>query len=314
MLLVTGMAGHSGMWFLERLRKEGYRGRIRCVALPGGEADRIDSRGLDIEKLEGDLRDEQFIRRIMQGVDTMVHIAHISLSPPLIREAVKAGVHWAILVHTTGRFSKYKSAAEEYIKIDDEVLGMRGRIDITILRPTMIYGSSRDKNMYKLVRYLHRHRIFPLFGNGKNLMQPVHARDLGNAYYQVLMNPQRTKNREYNLSGKAPLEYGALVRIVGTLLGRKNLIVRIPLAISIAAAGVYAALFRNPAISVEQVMRMNEDKDFAHDRAAEDFGYDPIGFEEGMGEEVEEYRRSLQVFLEIPRGGGLPVKDSGRCR
>lgn len=42
-------------------------------------------------------------------------------------------------------------------------------------------------------------------------------------------------------------------------------------------------------ISVEQVLRMNEDKVFSHEDASADFGYSPKGFEEGIRGEVEEY-------------------------
>jgi nucleoside-diphosphate-sugar epimerase len=203
--------------------------------------------------------------------------------------AVRNRVEWVILVHTTGRYSKYKSASAEYIQIEDDILRMRDRIGITVLRPTMIYGSSRDRNMYRLVDYLYRHRFFPMFGSGENLMQPVHARDLGNAYYDVISNESSTLNKEYNLPGKQALPYIDLVRTVSQALGRKTVILRIPLWVSVAAAKVYNALDRNAIISVEQVLRMQEDKAFDYGDAARDFGYSPIAFEEGILDEVSEY-------------------------
>jgi len=262
----------------------------------------LDNCGLAIEFAVGDLNDEAFLMESLKGVDTIIHTAGIGLSTKLIEAAIANHVNWAILVHTTGRYSKYKNASEGYIRIEDDILSRceendRGEreLNCTVLRPTMIYGSSMDQNMYRLVDYLYRHKVFPLFGKGSNLMQPVHARDLGNAYYQVLTHPENTMNRHYNLSGKAPLTYLDIIKTIRTHLNSSIRILRLPISLSIFAAKVYNTLFRHAIISVEQVMRMQEDKAFSHEDAARDFGYDPLSFEEGIREEVEEYLSGVRV-------------------
>jgi nucleoside-diphosphate-sugar epimerase len=288
-LYITGATGHSGRWFLDRLAKENYTGRIRCLVRHNSQHELPQYDNLHLEKVYGDLEDLSSLIETMRGVETIVHIAGIFHSERVIEAAIQNKVKWAILVHTTGRFSKYKSASEEYIRIEEGVLQRRDQIGITVLRPTMIYGSSRDRNMYKLVDYLARHKFFPMFGSGRNLMQPVHARDLGNAYYGVLVNQDRTMNKEYNLPGKSPIPYLDLVRCVSEQLGRKNIIVKIPLWISIWSARLYNAIDKHAIISVEQVLRMQEDKAFGYEEASRDFHYSPVAFEEGIKGEVEEY-------------------------
>ncbi|KXG44568.1 NAD-dependent epimerase/dehydratase family protein [Tepidibacillus decaturensis] len=251
MLYVTGITGHTGKWFLDRLIKENYQGKIRCLVRENSNTELLDHSGLNIEKVYGSLEDKALLVSSMAGVETVVHISSILFSNNVMDAAIKNNVKWAILVHTTGRYSKYKSASEEYIKIEDGILKKRGQIGITVLRPTMIYGSSEDRNMYKLVDYLYRHKFFPMFGKGENLMQPVHAKDLGYAYYDVLVNKDKTFNKEYNLSGKSPIKYIDLVKAVSDTLGRKNIIVKIPLWISILAAKVYNAIDKKAIISVE---------------------------------------------------------------
>lgn len=289
MLLVTGITGHSGRLFAERLAHEHYAGAIRCALRPASDAGFLEKIALNYSTVVGDLTNPEFLDRIMQEVDTVLHIAGITLSTAVVAAAIRNHVHWAILVHTTGRYSKYKSAAAEYIKIEDDILKLRDQIAVTVLRPTMIYGSSRDRNMYKLVDYLYRHKFFPLFGSGRNLMQPVLAQDLANAYYDVLMNPEITINREYNLSGKEPISYLDLVRAVSRTLGKKNVIVPLPMWLSLLGAKAYNAISKRPQINVEQVMRMNEDKVFPHDAAFRDFGYSPANFQDGIRGEVQEY-------------------------
>ena len=47
-------------------------------------------------------------------------------------------------------------------------------------------------------------------------------------------------------------------------------------------------------LNEEQVLRMKEDKDFTHLKATEDFGYNPMSFEEGIKEEINEYKRNIK--------------------
>lgn len=299
MLYVTGGTGHSGSWFIERMEREAVKAGgmplpfagIRCAVRPGSDASRLEASPLGVEIARGDLDDTDFLLRSMRGARAVLHIASIFSSPNVADAALRSGVEWLVMVHTTGRYSKYKSASEEYIKIEEAILAMRDKIGVTVLRPTMIYGSSRDRNMWKLVDFLHRHTFFPLFGAGANLMQPVHARDLGNAYYEVLANRDRTFNRDYNLPGKRPISYLDLVRRVSRTLARRNVIVKVPLPLSILGAKLYNAVSRTPVISVEQVLRMQEDKAFDFSDAERDFGYAPLSFEEGIVEEVREYMK-----------------------
>ncbi|MCK5129749.1 MAG: NAD-dependent epimerase/dehydratase family protein, partial [Clostridiales bacterium] len=201
----------------------------------------------------------------------------------------KAGIRNIILVHTTGMFSRFKSASAEYIAIEQSILDENSDMNITILRPTMIYGSKKDRNMYKLIDYLNTHRFFPIFGNGKNLMQPVHAGDLGDAYYDVIDNWETTKNKQYNLAGKYPIEYIELIRTVEDALGKKVYNVKVPIWFSLFAAVVYNKISKGALISVEQVQRMMEDKNFSYVDATRDFGYRPHTFSDGIQKEVEQY-------------------------
>ena len=289
LLYITGLTGHSGTWLLKRLIKEKYTGKIRCVVREGSDTTLIDQSKLNIEKVYGDLDDINFLKESMEAVTVLIHISSILFSTRVIDAAVDKGVEWGILVHTTGRYSKYKSASEEYINIEENILKRKDDINLTILRPTMIYGSAADRNMIKLIDFLNRFRLFPLFGKGENLMQPVNARDLGNAYYDVLQNRSITENENYNLSGKSPLSYKKLIQIVSSALNKKTLLISLPLSFSVFSARIYNKLTSKALISEEQVLRMQEDKAFSYEKAKKDFGYNPIGFEEGIQEEVKEY-------------------------
>jgi nucleoside-diphosphate-sugar epimerase len=288
-LFVTGASGHSGGFFLKRLEKENCDWHLKCVVRETSDLTIIDGTSLDLEKACGDLNDVDFLAREMQGYDMVLHIASIYQSKNVVSAASKAGIKDIVLVHTTGMFSKFKSASADYIEVENEVLAHRDDMNMTVLRPTMIYVSSKDRNMFKLVDYLYRHKFFPIFGKGENLMQPVHAGDLGDAYYDVITNWETTKNKEYNLSGKYAIEYIELVRTVEDYLERRVINLKIPLWFSLFSAVIYNKISKSAIISVEQVQRMMEDKAFSYEEAARDFGYAPRTFADGIKGEVEEY-------------------------
>ena len=250
-----------------------------------------DFDNLNIEYVEGDIDDQTFLNEISNEVDVILNIANIKFSIPLVEAAVKNSVLWVIGVHTTGRYSKFKSASFEYISIEDKLLAER-KVDLTIIRPTMIYGSMKDKNMSKLVKFLAKSPVFPIFGDGSNLMQPVRAQDLAQAYYDILNNSEVTKNKEYNLSGLDEIRYEKIIKIVSSYLDKKVFLVKLPINLSYRLSKLANKIIPNFPINEEQVLRMQEDKVFSHEEAKKDFGYNPLSFNEGIKVEVDEYLRS----------------------
>lgn len=291
-LLITGANGHSGKLFLENLtvsNKNKYE-EIHIIVRNDDLDNFIKKSGLNIIKHKGDLNDIQFLADVTQNIDTILHIAGIQMSKNLFEVAIDNNVNWIIAVHTTGRYSQFKMASEEYINIEDNLLTLRDKINITLLRPTMIYGSSRDRNMYKLVKFIDKSPVFPIFGNGENLMQPVTATDLAIAYQQVLDNSEVCKNQNYNLSGKYPIKYKELIKTVASKMNKKIILLPIPIKLSYYAVLVGNRIVPKFPLNEEQVLRMKEDKDFTHLNAQKDFGYSPMSFDEGIETEVNEYK------------------------
>ncbi|PRQ07871.1 NAD-dependent epimerase/dehydratase family protein [Enhygromyxa salina] len=70
-VLVTGATGHLGSNVVRRLLADGHDVR----ALVQARADNRSIDGLPIERVEGDLRDLESLRRAVEGVDRVFHIA-----------------------------------------------------------------------------------------------------------------------------------------------------------------------------------------------------------------------------------------------
>lgn len=293
MLLVIGVTGHTGRYFLQELIKNKYEGKIRFLIRKKSDEDLLKNSGLNYEIVNGDLEDVESLKIACKDIDTILEIYNIRYSLNVLEASIQNNVKRIIFVHTTGIFSKYKMASGEYRLIEKEVKdkAMKNKIDITILRPTMIYGDICDHNISKFIKMMDKMRIYPMIAGGQAEIQPVNARDLGRAYYQVLINHEKTKNKDYNLSGEAPIKIKSMLKLILKYLNKKSIFVPIPMFISVSTAYILKFITLGKKDIVEKVLRMNEPRVFDNEEARKDFGYTTINFEEGIKEEVEQYKK-----------------------
>lgn len=291
MLLVTGITGHTGKYFLQELIKHKYEGPIRCVVRDTSDTSMLDKSGLNIEKVVGDVHDEALLDEVTRGVDSIVHIVNIRHTLRVLNAAIRNGVKQIVSVHTTGIFSRFRVASEEYVIIEKEIQDIlsENEISMTILRPTMIYGDVCDRNMSKFIKMIDRFRIFPVINHGESLIQPVNARDLGKAYYKVLMMPAEKAKSEYILSGEKPIAMLEAFKLISYNLEKKTVFISFPLGFGVFLARLLKRITFGEIDYIERVQRMSEDRSFSHEEASIDFDYKPEPFETGIAREVEEY-------------------------
>lgn len=298
-LALTGVTGmKSGGAFAEQLSenrdilREKFPDGIRALMRETSNAERLEKQIPNVEIRRGDFTDVEFLKSSLLGVDTLLHIAGIHSSREIVEAAAANGVRRLILVHTTGIYSKYKAAGEEYRKTDEFVYDVcrKNHILLTILRPTMIYGNDRDNNVITFIKMVDRLPVMPVVSGAKYELQPVHYRDLGKAYYQVLLHESETANRDFILSGKEPIPLRKMLLEIGKNLGKKVHFVSVPFPIAYTGAVIlYWVTFRKKDYR-EKVQRLCEPRVFSHEEAANAFGYEPMAFEEGISGEVKEYK------------------------
>ena len=293
MLLVTGITGHSGKYFLEQLIINDYQNPIRCVVRENSDTSALDNCGLNIQKVVGDLNDPIFISDVMKEVKNVMHIYNIHHSPDIIKYAIKNDVERVILVHTTGIYSKYKSASEEYKNVEAKIDQIRAcnqsMMKIVILRPTMIFGDLCDRNISKFIKLIDTFKFFPVIDRGCSYLQPVNARDLGEAYYTVLMEPEKMNSDDYILSGEKQVRMIEMFKIIAKELGKKRYFLNIPLSLGVFMSKILKFLTFCKVDYIERVQRMGEDRSFSHEKAKNDFKYTPMSFEDGLCIEVRQY-------------------------
>jgi nucleoside-diphosphate-sugar epimerase len=80
----------------------------------------------------------------------------------------------------------------------------------SILRPTMIYGSGRDRNVARLAGLIRRWRVVPLLGHRAGLRAPIHIDDLANVAVFVASTNQ-CSGRIVHVPGGEVLDYREMV-------------------------------------------------------------------------------------------------------
>ena len=147
-------------------------------------------------------------------------------------------------------------------------------IEWVILRPTLIYGRGRDKNLAEIIRFVRRWRFFPILGQADGLRQPVHAEDVAAACVSALTRPAAA-NRAYNLSGGETLSYREMVGRIFGAIGKSPRLVTIPRWLFRLAVTTVNLIPRYRHWTMEMAERMNRDLVFDHAEAARDLGYSP---------------------------------------
>ncbi|GAB4401242.1 MAG: NAD-dependent epimerase/dehydratase family protein [Anaerolineales bacterium] len=290
-VLVTGATGFTGSRLAPLLLKNGYQ--VRAFVRP--TSDRSPLSTLTVEWAIGDLSNPETLTAALHGMDALVNIASLGFghAESIVRSAKEAGVKRGIFISTTAIFTQLNAGSKSIRFAAEEAIQTSG-LDYTILRPTMIYGSKRDRNMWRLIRLLRITPVMPIFGDGESLQQPIFVDDVAQAVLLALQN-DISIGKNYNIAGKAPLTYNQVIDTVASALGKRVWKLHLPYMPIVRMLQFTERMKIRLPIKAEQVLRLNENKAFSYEEAQRDFGFSPRSFEEGIGVEAAEVRRTKRV-------------------
>ena len=282
--VISGTTSGTGERVITRLKEKVGAENISCLVRPTSNVAHLRALGLRCHV--GDVTNAESLRALLDRDSVYIDMTHPKHYHKSLQAVKSAGVERAFFVTTTGIYSKYNQFSDAY-KHNEELIRASG-ITYTILRPSMIYGSMRDKNMNRLIRFLARSPVFPLFGAGRSLMQPVFVDDLAGGIVRAI-GDVGTENQEYNLAGPRGIAFRGIVDTIARALNRRVALLNIglPLAAGIARVAQHAPGF---PITHEQVLRLLEDKVFDISKARKELDYQPRSFADGIGCEIAQMR------------------------
>lgn len=286
-LLVTGATGLTGTLFLGHFAKSSPGSEVHCLVRQQSDRHPIEQLNLKLSYFIGDSSTNQTWDEILAEYvpTTIVHIASIRHTPVILKRLQTLGqLPRLIVIGTTGVYSKYNQYAAVYRDIESQLAQYRGTY--CLLRPTMIYGSHRDKNLHKLIKFCDRYGGFPVFGSGSCLLQPIHADDLAQAILKTLQRPE--VRGAYNLSGGSVVTFRELLALVEQQIDKPVRPIWMPLNAGIWLATILeTVLGKRSLVRREQILRLQEDKVYSHETAQRDLDFFPRSLEVGLQQEVE---------------------------
>lgn len=195
-----------------------------------------------------------------------------------------------IIVGTTGIFSPEQEYSNIYKYIEKEINLSKFK-EYIILRPNLIYGSKRDKNINKVINFIHKYKFFPSLSSGKGKIQPLYYKDLVDAILSCIYT--KNINGSFNITGNECLNYYQFYGEIFAALELKTRIINVPYYLSINVARLLELIKgKDFIISVERIKRLREIKCFSNYDSLKKNLYKPTPFKKGIRNQVQELKKS----------------------
>lgn len=272
--MLTGAAGLTGGEICRGLLERGHhvtavvrRPEQRPSVAAG--ADVIVADCFDAERMDG----------LLGRHDVFVHVAGIRLGEALARLRNLAEPQHVVVVSSAAVNSKHRASASIYRSGERAILGVRP--DAVLLRPTMIYGSRKDRNVHHVLAFARRYRFLPLIGDGAALVQPVHFSDVAAAAVALV---GKTAMRPLEIGAAAAVTLRSAAETMLAAIGEPPRLVQVPFGPALGLARL-ADLVRGSRIS-EKVERMLEDRTADNAAVIAATGIVPRSFAVGISQQV----------------------------
>lgn len=272
--LVFGASGQLGMPLLDRLRDDGWR--VYAVS----RETRSEQPGL--VWLQGDLACVDGLPPQVQAIFScgpLDHFAQWYARTPMPAPRVIAFGSTSIDVKRGSADAEERDLSarlREAERVLFEAASARGAA-ATVLRPTLVFGAGRDRNLNRIAQVARRFGRIVLPRDANGLRQPVHVHDLADAAFHCI-EAEASFGRAYALPGGETLAYREMVARVLAVLEPAPKLHEVPspvfnVVLAVAHAAGFALDFNEAAVT-----RMRSDLVFDPADAQRDFGYSPRSF------------------------------------
>lgn len=322
--LVTGATGFVGSAVARRLLARGET--VRVLARAGG--DRRNLEGLDIEIVEGDLRDQEARVRAVQGITSLYHVAadyrlwvpdpaamyatNVGATTDLLRRAADGGAERIVytssvatlgipgdgslareetpvaLTEMVGPYKRSKYMAEEAVR----KLVADEKLPVVIVNPTAPVGPRDVKPTPtgRMVTEAAAGRMPAFVDTGLNL---AHVDDIAEGH--LLAHDKGTIGERYILGGEN-LSLEQILQRIAALTGGRAATIKLPhgLVLPLAYVVEFAArLFRTgePFMTVDGLKLARKRMYFTHAKAARDLGYAARPVDEALTDAIAWFKR-----------------------
>ncbi len=279
LIAVLGATGKTGRFVVEALCERGYL--VRAIGRSPERLARLDARATWIV---ADIEQPATLAPALAGVDVIASLAHARLTSSLLA-AWPASCRRMVLTGSLRRFSKLPDPAAEAVRAGERAFITSGRPGV-MLHPAMVYGAPEERNINRVLRFLKR---FPAWlpvpvalpDGGRHTLQPIFVDDLVAAVVAAIERPE-CDGPPIAVAGPEPITYRAMVETCARLLGRRVIVLPVPLAPLVALARLLEWVGVRLPLDAAELARAAEDKAYDVSDLSRRLGVTPRPFVEGL--------------------------------
>ena len=218
------------------------------------------------ESRQGDLNNPELLTRVVDGVDTVVHMAALTSSTQeseyfrinvtgtqnLIDACVLKGIKRIIYISSRaasldgGGYSRSKLEAEECVK--------NSGIQWLILRPSEVYGQGAGDTINQLIQWVQRYPFVPVVGKGQAKLSPVYIDDVLSAMERTILDKE-LEGETILLAGPEELTFDELVDRIAKYFGVWRFKLHLPVGLVIFLAKILTS-FGMKILVPDQIPRL----------------------------------------------------------
>jgi uncharacterized protein YbjT (DUF2867 family) len=243
---VFGGTGFVGRRIAGHLRD--LRAKVRIVSR---HRPRVEESG--IEQIVGDAHDEGCVEAALAGADGAVNAislyvehgsdtfrsVHVEVAAKIARAARRAGI--GRFVHISGLGANTASRSPYIRSRGEGEAAVRAAFPgAVIVRPAVMFAAD-DVFLTTILRHLRALPAYPMFGDGRTKLQPVHADDVAAAIAQILRQPEEPCP-VYELAGPRVYAYEELLRTIAHAARFRRRLIPVPFSFWNALAGLAEGL------------------------------------------------------------------------
>lgn len=237
---IIGGTGFVGSYVVEALLREGHE--VRALVRSGSENKLISDA---VTVVGGELGDAKSLRDVVEGCDAVIY--NVGLLREFPRRGVTfemaqyqgvvdtvaamqdAGVRRLLLMSAIG--VKDPGTTYQATKYRAEQHALSSGLDVTVLRPSVIFGNPRGTMEFATQLYRDMVRPpLPAVAFPGVQMSPVAVADVADAFVAALSRSD-TIGKTYELAGPEVLDWPTMVERIAAAVGKKKSMLTMPLGL-----------------------------------------------------------------------------------
>lgn len=267
-VIVFGGTGFLGRRIVRHLRYREFT--VRIVSRHPERGHRLFGRDdPQLQSVRANIHDEGSVADALAGAYGVVnavslyveheqetfHSVHVESAQRVAAQARRVGVER--LIHISGIGANPTSQSHYIRKRGEGELAVRAAFaDALFIRPAVMFGPD-DAFLTTIVKILRQLPVYPMFGRGLTILQPVYVEDVAEAI-GLVMQRAATPSTIFEFGGPRVYYYEEFLRAVAHQAGLAPLLIPIPFAVWHALAWA-SEILPNPLLTRNQVELMQID-------------------------------------------------------